>query len=125
MTQINLFNTLPKSLLFLCLIFFSACGGEKSGGGSGNNTQVAGEENTAPEIISAPEIFASENKAYIYKVRAIDNESDLLRFSITTAPSGMEINPETGTISWVPTSSQGGGHNVTVQVTDGKDTGTQ
>jgi len=107
------------TLALLAVFSLAGCGG---GGGGGGSVETA---NTAPQIISAPEIFAKADNAYIYKVSSIDNDGDSLSYSLTAAPSGMEVNPQTGTISWVPTASQGGEHDVTVNITDGKETAAQ
>jgi pimeloyl-ACP methyl ester carboxylesterase len=109
-----------KSFL-LVFVFLAGCGGSTPT--PPNST--GGSNNEAPVIISPPDRFAKENIAYIYKVNAVDKEGNSLTFALATAPKGMEINPGTGTISWVPTSLQGGRHSVKVQVSDGKESATQ
>lgn len=113
----------------ISLALMAGCGG---GGGGGSSSEGTGGSdssgtviNSAPQIISAPEIFAKADTAYAYTVSAADNENDPLTYSLSTAPSGMAVNPSTGQISWTPTATQGGEIDVTVQVSDGKDTGTQ
>lgn len=114
-------------LAAVLLLAIMACsgGGDGDGGGKSNGSSSGATTNTAPQIISAPEIFAKADNAYIYKVNAIDNQSDSLSYSLTKAPKGMEINPGTGTVSWFPNASQGGKHDVTVQVSDGNEQATQ
>jgi VCBS repeat-containing protein len=77
--------------------------------------------NDAPVISTSAVTTATEGSPYSYDVDASDAENDTLTFSLTTAPSGMSINPSTGVISWTP--GEGGATpwnaNVTVQVTDG------
>jgi len=82
------------------------------------NVTVA-EANVAPVITSAPVTTGLEGVAYSYDVDATDaNVADILSFSLTTAPSGMSIDPATGIISWTPTTFQVADHSVTVAVMD-------
>ncbi|NKE72969.1 fibronectin type III domain-containing protein [Candidatus Manganitrophus noduliformans] len=110
----------PYIVFFLFGIFFG-CGSGKGGKDNNNETNT----NLTPEIVSAPEIFAKVNTAYIYKAFATDIDGDSLTYSLAAAPDGMEINSMTGTISWIPSSSQGGSKIVTLEVSDGKAKSTQ
>jgi RHS repeat-associated protein len=47
----------------------------------------------------------SLNSGYLYQVRAVDPDGDPLHYSLTTAPAGMTIHPQTGTIRWPATPS--------------------
>jgi hypothetical protein len=107
-------------ILILVSIFVNGCGGGSGSGGGGSPSS-----NTPPEIISAPQLYAKANSSYNYEVHASDKEGDALTFSLKTLPTGMEIDPSTGRISWTPGSSQGGKNEVVVKVTDGKNEVTQ
>ena len=72
-----------------------------------------------PIITSTPITTATEGVLYTYDVNAIDADNDTLTYSLLINPAGMSINSLTGLISWTPTFSQSGLHNVTVQVSDG------
>ena len=74
--------------------------------------------NTVPVITSSPVTTAAVGIIYTYNVDATDANSDALTYSLTTAPSGMTINAATGVISWTPTNSQGGSHDIVVRVQD-------
>ncbi|MEZ6061266.1 MAG: putative Ig domain-containing protein [Planctomycetaceae bacterium] len=74
--------------------------------------------NLPPTIASAPGTAAVTDQRYVYPVRAFDPEGDVLTFSLTTAPAGMQVDPLTGVIRWTPDSTQTGLANVTVVVTD-------
>jgi hypothetical protein len=50
-------------------------------------------------------IPVSLNAGYLYQVRAVDPDGDPLHYSLTTAPAGMTIDPQTGTIRWPATPS--------------------
>ena len=67
MPRINSSNTLPKSLLFLCLIFFSGCGGEKSGGGNtSNNNNVLAKEVLIVEKDTAMTLDSVKDNTFTY-----------------------------------------------------------
>ena len=76
--------------------------------------------NQAPTISSTPVLTATVGLLYTYQVTATDpNAGDVLTFSLTTAPTGMTINPTTGVITWTPTAAQAPSQAVTVRATDG------
>lgn len=74
--------------------------------------------NDAPSITSSPVVTAVEDELYLYNATATDPDAgDVLTWSLTEAPEGMNINTGTGQITWTPregvTSAE-----VTVKVTD-------
>jgi len=71
----------------------------------------------APVITSSPITTADINKSYSYDVAANDPDGDTLIYSLTVAPAGMNINSNSGLISWTPNVI--GNFDVKVQVTDG------
>ncbi|MBS3151153.1 tandem-95 repeat protein [Candidatus Woesearchaeota archaeon] len=75
--------------------------------------------NNAPVITSSPVTAAREGAAYRYDVEANDPDGDALTFLLIKNPVGMEINPDTGLISWTPSFEQAGSHEVIVEVSDG------
>ncbi len=75
--------------------------------------------NRAPTINSSPLTTAQEDALYQYDVNAADLDGDGLLFSLTVAPSGMTIDPNSGLISWTPINAQLGDNTVTVEVSDG------
>ena len=79
-----------------------------------------GKLNEAPEITTVPRIEAIAGKTYRYDLDARDADSDVLAYSLTNAPAGMQINATTGLITWTTTSANIGQHDVTVKVTDGR-----
>lgn len=76
--------------------------------------------NNAPKIISSPLLSAAVGAGYSYNVDAQDADGDTLGFSLSTYPTGMTINAQSGLITWVPAANQTGVHSVTVSVSDGK-----
>jgi len=85
---------------------------------------------TAPPINHAPTIISAEitdtfvEAAYTYDVDAIDPDTgDILTYSLSVNPAGMDIDPTTGVINWTPTAV--GNFEVTVEVSDGELTATQ
>jgi RHS repeat-associated protein len=65
-------------------------------------------------------IPVSIDAEYLYQVRATDADGDPLTFKLTQAPTGMQIDPATGLITWQPTAAQLGENAVTVRVDDGR-----
>ncbi|MBL8823222.1 MAG: tandem-95 repeat protein [Planctomycetia bacterium] len=74
--------------------------------------------NTPPVILSSAITEAAIQQDYEYRVQAQDAEGDQLVYSLTTAPAGMVINPDSGIITWTPASGQTGNHSVQVTVAD-------
>tara|TARA_Y100000310_G_C20684265_1_gene817985 strand:- start:1665 stop:3602 length:1938 start_codon:yes stop_codon:yes gene_type:complete len=60
------------------------------------------EENNAPRIISEPITKVKVNTKYIYDVNALDVDGDNIIYNLISAPKGMQINQDTGVISWLP-----------------------
>ena len=79
--------------------------------------------NSSPVIESDPVTTAKEGVAYTYDVEATDPNGDALTYSLTTSPTGMTINSNTGVISWTPTAA--GSFEVTVEVSDSSKSDTQ
>ena len=79
--------------------------------------------NSSPVIESDPVTTGKEGVAYTYDVEATDPSGDALTYSLTTSPTGMTINSNTGVISWIPTAA--GSFEVTVEVSDSSKSDTQ
>ena len=75
--------------------------------------------NDAPIIISIPVVNATQDVNYFYDVDAIDDDNDILIYSLIEKPDGMIINELTGLINWTPKNSQIGINHVIVEVSDG------
>ena len=74
-----------------------------------------------PQVISQPVTTGSSAVAYLYVVNATG--VPVPSFSLTAAPAGMTIHPDTGRIDWIPPSA--GSYDVTVQVSNIVGSGTQ
>src|SRR6185369_922007 len=68
-------------------------------------------------ITSSPNTSAVNGAPYTYQLAVTNIDNYQLSYSLTTAPSGMTIS-SSGTINWVPASSQSGDTQVTAQVSD-------
>lgn len=75
--------------------------------------------NDAPIIISIPAVNATQDVNYFYDVDAIDEDDNILIYSLIEKPDGMIINALTGLINWPPNNSQIGINHVIVEVSDG------
>ena len=68
---------------------------------------------------------AKAGSPYRARIGAQDAEGDALTFSLDSGPAGLTIDPDTGLISWTPTSSQVGAQHLVVAVSDGHGATTQ
>ncbi|MEM6472231.1 MAG: putative Ig domain-containing protein [Planctomycetota bacterium] len=61
-------------------------------------------ENRAPRFVSEPVLFATVDLPYSYQAKAIDDDGDVLTYSLDPASKqrGMEIAQDTGLITWTP-----------------------
>jgi hypothetical protein len=66
----------------------------------------------SPKITSLPRTTARVGELYTYQVVAFGDP--LPTYTLTVAPAGMIIYPQTGMISWTPTANQVGTQDVTV-----------
>ncbi|AFY70885.1 RHS repeat-associated core domain protein [Thalassoporum mexicanum PCC 7367] len=81
---------------------------------------AAEEGNNAPIIISEPQTDGFTATGYVQRIEAIDPDDDALSFTLTEAPTGMAIDPETGWISWTTKPENAGAHDISVMVDDGR-----
>ncbi len=76
--------------------------------------------NTSPTVTSAAPTDPLRYEAlFEHDVDAIDPEGDTPEYTLATFPTGMTIDPDSGLISWTPTSGQVGFHTVDIEVLDG------
>lgn len=73
--------------------------------------------NGAPSIVSQPKTEIVEGY-YEYLVQATDPEGEAVTYRLETAPIGMQINRQTGRITWQSTAKQVGRHQVRIVVQD-------
>jgi Putative Ig domain len=76
--------------------------------------------NNPPVITSEPVVTVQAGSPYAYDVEAFDADGDVLMYSLLTFPANMTIDSATGLINWLPSQSDVGNVQVTVQVSDGK-----
>ena len=74
--------------------------------------------NQPPYMISTPSSAARIGSPYSYTAEAVDPEFQPLTWSLTAAPAGMTIDPDTGLVAWTPGPSQAGDADVVVQAAD-------
>jgi len=83
----------------------------------GNTTR--GSNNNPPDFTSSPIASAIQGKRYRYTPTAIDADGDSLTFSLDFAPTGMVIDPNSGTLSWFVDTTISESR-VTIRVDDGQ-----
>ncbi len=76
--------------------------------------------NTSPVITSVPGTPAVAGQAYVYAVRAQDAEGNVLEYTLSEAPDGMDVGSASGLIAWTPQTPQVGTHTVSLIVEDGQ-----
>lgn len=77
--------------------------------------------NNKPVIGSTPGTTAKVGIEYTYEIEATDPDADdVLTYSLSEKPDFMTINETTGAVSWTPTESQVGEHQVIIEVSDEK-----
>jgi RHS repeat-associated protein len=72
-----------------------------------------------PAITSFPPTQISVGATYVYLAQASNPSGNPLAYTLSMAPQGMLLNPQTGALSWTPTASQTGIQSVILRVTDG------
>ena len=73
--------------------------------------------NFAPDILSSPVTTVIVDTLYVYPVVALDINGDNLFYLTSEQPTGLNINPLSGYITWTPQST--GTFSVKVEVSDG------
>ena len=76
--------------------------------------------NRPPRFIDNPLNNATIGKEYVYIPGVIDDDGDVLIYSLTTGIAGMTINATTGVIKWTPNTGQKGNNSVSLRVFDSK-----
>jgi len=74
--------------------------------------------NLPPQITSTPATVVTLGDSYAYQLLASDPESNVLTYSLDTAPSGMTMDAS-GAVSFAPVVGQEGLHTVVLSVSDG------
>jgi hypothetical protein len=74
--------------------------------------------NAPPRFTSTPPM-EFKSLTYTYQAAAEDSDGDPITFSLTSAPEGMTIDPETGRIDWTITRDDVGDHTIEVSAEDG------
>ncbi len=76
--------------------------------------------NRSPQITSDPDTEALLGNSYNPSIVAEDPDGDVLSYELVARPSGMEIDAQTGEVTWNPDTDALGNHDVRVRVGDGR-----
>jgi len=78
--------------------------------------------NHAPEVTPSPleKLSAEVENLYSYTVQASDADQDSLSFSIVNKPSWLNFDENVGELTGTPTQSDIGDYNISISVSDGK-----
>ncbi len=74
-------------------------------------------DTTAPQITSTAPLSAPEGQLYTYNVESSE-EATGATYRLMTSPAGMQVNLQTGVVTWTPPIGAGPNVPVTVRVTD-------
>jgi N-acetylneuraminic acid mutarotase len=74
--------------------------------------------NHPPVITSLPPFKVTAGNLYQYNITAIDEDFNILQYSLVNEPHNMSIDSTSGRLRWQTTLSDAGNHSVTVLVTD-------
>jgi hypothetical protein len=89
---------------------------------SHNFTLTVHNTNDAPVLSGMPVTTAKVLFEYRYQVQVKDDDiADVITFELLVSPEDMEVDPNTGVITWMPTLDDEGVVPVTVGITDGTD----
>ncbi|MCL1475904.1 choice-of-anchor C family protein, partial [Argonema antarcticum] len=80
---------------------------------------VSSTANVAPTIASVPSTVVAPGQVYQYQIVASDPNNDPLTYSLTSAPSGMQLDSK-GRIIWTPTAANLGKNAIQINVSDGR-----
>lgn len=73
---------------------------------------------TVIQVTSKPLAETVQDELYYYDVESKHSQNQSVSYSLKSFPSGMSIDSKTGEIIWTPTTSQGGSHDVIVEISD-------
>jgi len=74
--------------------------------------------NHPPRITSTPPLNATAGQEWFYSYTAIDDDGDLLIWTVEKAPEGLMFAGGAGWMAWVPLKSQNGTNAIVLKVTD-------
>ena len=72
-------------------------------------------------ILALTPLTATEGEQYNGDLILAGTAQGLLTFSLVSGPEGMVIDTDTGDLTWTPSASQVGSHDITITVTDDSD----
>lgn len=76
--------------------------------------------NRPPFFVSTPPVTAAGGLPYAYQPTAVDPDGDPLSWSLDVAPSGMSIDPGSGSVAWNAPAQLVGAFNIVIRVRDGR-----
>ena len=105
----------------ICTLIILAAAGCSGGSDTTTNT-VPAPSNRAPTISGSPPLQVTEGQPYSFTPTASDADGDTLTFSIEQPPSWAIFDPDSGSLTGTPeTTDIGTSPSVTISVSDGTD----
>jgi hypothetical protein len=110
-----------RAVLLVCVGGFAGCGG--GGSESSPPPSGGGSINSPPVISGHPPEAVVAGRTYVFQPNASDQDGDRLVYSISNPPPSANFNSSTGRLTWSPTTAHIGKYsNITISVSDGKET---
>lgn len=81
-------------------------------------TLVGAASNASPVITSIPGAWTEMGQTYQYQLSATDADGDPLVYHLNNAPAGMQLEADSGLLTWAPTTSAADPVSVQVSVSD-------
>lgn len=76
--------------------------------------------NIPPRINSTPPLEVQVGMKLVYKITAIDEDGDILNYSLIQGPHNLLLNSTSGEMVWIPETTDIGNHTIKVKVSDGR-----
>ncbi|MGN6545519.1 MAG: putative Ig domain-containing protein, partial [Aureliella sp.] len=81
---------------------------------------VLARNNRPPRFVSSPQLEIAAGSTYRYAASAIDLDSSRITYALTSAPTEMQIDADTGVITWPVSADWVGSHQISITASDGR-----
>ncbi len=86
--------------------------------GSMTLTSFLSLSNLPPLFLSTPNESGVVGGEYVYDSLAEDPDNDVVSYSVVAGPDGLEIDPSSGEITWIPEAEHVGSHSIVIRAED-------
>ncbi|TQV87089.1 Ig-like domain-containing protein [Aliikangiella coralliicola] len=93
---------------------------DDKGGAATQTYQLNVGDSQLPVVLSTPPLSAWVDQLYQYEVKAYDPEGSGLTYTLLNSPESMQIESNSGVITWTPSEAESGIQAVSIKVADSK-----